>query len=239
MISVKDIEFKYGSELSLNIKNTNAKEGKQGTEYKYLQGFILKITNLEVKKGESLAITGVSGSGKSTLLKLLSGELTLQFGSISILGHNLHEMKESELRNFRLKQLGMIFQDSPLLEYLSVADNISMPAEIAGLKDLQDVKELATNCGIEDLLSRYPSKLSEGEKQRAAICRALIASPKLVLADEPTSSLDPTRGQDITDLLIKSCRKQNCSLVMVTHDHSLLSKFDRTVDMNELGGKNA
>ena len=210
----------------------------EGIEFKYGNDFCLKVNSLNLKDGEALAITGVSGSGKSTLLKLLSGELILQSGNISVLNNNLHEMRESALRTFRLKNLGMIFQDSPLLDYMSVSENILLPAEIAGSKNILDVQKLATNCGIGELLDRYPSKLSEGEKQRAAICRALISSPKLVLADEPTSSLDPARGEEITDLLIKNCRKQNCSLVMVTHDHSLLKKFDRTVDINQLGAIN-
>ena len=160
-----------------------------------------------------------------------------QSGSITVLDHKLHELKESELRKFRLQSLGMIFQDSPLLEYLTVSENIQLLTEAGGVEKSVDLKELAFSCGIANFLNRYPSKLSEGERQRVAICRALISSPKLVLADEPTSSLDPERSQDITDLLIKNCRKQKCSLVMVTHDHGLLKKFDRTVDMKNLGAK--
>ena len=213
MISAKNIEFKYGSE------------------------FTLKVDSFQLKKGETVAITGVSGSGKSTFLKLISGELALQSGELEVLDQKLHEMRDSALRKFRLNNLGMIFQDSPLLDYLSVLDNIELPSKVAGQKS-GNVQELAAACGIEHLLKRVPSRLSEGERQRAAICRSLISSPKLVLADEPTSSLDPQRGSVITDLLIENCRKQNSGLLMVTHDHSLLKKFDRAVDISDLGGGN-
>jgi len=235
VISVRDIEFKYGCKSNLKIDSVDQGAGKEVAEYKYVKGFCLKVSSLKLADGKSLAITGVSGSGKSTFLKLLSGELALHRGSISILGHKLNEMRDNARRNFRLKNYGMIFQDSPLLEYLTIKDNILLPANIVGIKKRLDLKELCANCGIEELINRYPSQLSEGEKQRAAICRALISSPKVVLADEPTSSLDPVRGEEITDLLIQNCQKYNCTLIMVTHDYSLLDKFDQKVDIGKLG----
>ena len=132
----------------------------------------------------------------------------------------------------------MIFQDSPLLDYLKLADNIILPAKLSGQKMSLDLADVTAQCGIENLLNRYPEQISEGEKQRAAICRALVTSPELVIADEPTSSLDPQRSGEITDLLIRQCRNGKSSLLMVTHDHSLLEKFDRHIDISELIGDN-
>ncbi len=232
MISVKNITFKYGlkSKQAINPSSNMEKENDI---------FFLKVRSLELKKDTSLAITGVSGSGKSTFLRLLSGELAVQSGNVIIMEHKLHEMNDNQRRDFRLKNLGMIFQDSPLLDYLSVRDNILLVPTISGQKNLLDLQDLATNCGIGKLLSRYPSMLSEGEKQRVAICRALISSPKVILADEPTSSLDNARAREVTNLLIRNCKKYNCKLIMITHDHSLLDKFDKNYDISKLGEHNA
>ena len=207
-------------------------------QFSYESSFSLVISNLSLGEGETLAVTGVSGSGKSTLLKLLSGELKCRTGKLSVLGNELHNLSSAALHSFRLRNIGMIFQDSPLLDYLNLEENILLPSITAGLKT-GEINELADKCGIKDLLKRKPAELSEGEKQRAGICRALIASPRLVLADEPTSSLDPERGRSITELLIEGCRKRKAALVMVTHDHSLLELFDRSVDISELGGNDA
>jgi putative ABC transport system ATP-binding protein len=209
MINIADLSFRYGESFSLNIQKFN------------------------LKKGESVALTGVSGSGKSTFLKLLSGELFAR-GMIEVLGVRFDQMKEADRRAFRLRHLGMIFQDSALLDYLSLFDNINLTAKLTGRKIVID--EMTEICGIEKLLKRYPQELSEGEKQRAALCRALVTEPRLVLADEPTSSLDPKRSEEITDFLISYCQKNETSLLMVTHDHSLLGKFDRHIDMSELLG---
>jgi putative ABC transport system ATP-binding protein len=207
----------------------------ENVQFSYSSAFSLKIAGLTLAEGETLAVTGVSGSGKSTLLRLLSGELQCGSGQLSVLGRSLDKLNSAGLRSFRLKNLGMIFQDSPLLDYLNLEENILLPAKISGLAS-GNLNELSEKCGIKDLLKRKPGELSEGEKQRAGICRALITSPQLVLADEPTSSLDPERGRSVTELLIEGCRSRNASLVMVTHDHTLLDLFDRSVDISELGG---
>jgi putative ABC transport system ATP-binding protein len=204
--------------------------------FKYADNFSLKIDSFNLEKGESVALTGLSGSGKSTFLKLLSGEIQADSGAISILGQDIEGFNDSQRRKFRLSKLGMIFQNSALLEYLNLFENIQLPGRLSGKNVKDKIFENAQYCGIQDLLKRYPPQLSEGEKQRAAICRALVNSPELVFADEPTSSLDPQRSADITDLLTKHCKEKQSSLLMVTHDHSLLSKFDRCVDMSELNG---
>ena len=210
----------------------------ENVKFSYGSGFSLDIKSLSLSEGETMAVTGVSGSGKSTLLKLLSGELKSSIGKVTVLGTDLHSLKDSSRRKFRLSKLGMIFQDSPLLDFLNLEENILLPAKTAGLKT-ENLSELASECGIEQLLKRYPAAISEGEKQRAGICRALISSPQLVLADEPTSSLDPERSRSITELLIAGCKERKSSLIMVTHDHSLLELFDKSFDVGELGEDNA
>jgi putative ABC transport system ATP-binding protein len=136
---------------------------------------------------------------------------------------------------FRITNIGFIFQDFELLDYLSVRDNILHPFRITPALKLDQVirdraVRLARNMGIEDLLDRFPNDLSQGEKQRAAICRALLPQPKLILADEATGNLDPENKRLILDLLFESVREHDATLLAVTHDHELLARFDRVID---------
>ena len=201
--------------------------------------FHLKINSLHIKAGESIALVGESGSGKSTLMKIISGEIQTAQGEVIINGEKLHQLNENKKRVLRLKSMGMILQDSALLEYLNLQDNILFPAKITGHKiEAKTLDELTHTCGIEKLLKKKPLALSEGEKQRAAVCRALINSPSIILADEPTSSLDPKNGDTITHMLIQQCKKNAATLLMITHNERLLSQFDRVIKLEELAGAN-
>ena len=200
--------------------------------------FAIRIPELTVAAGERLAIVGPSGSGKTTLLKLISGIEKPSSGSLEVCGCNVHQMSDQQRRKFRITELGFVFQKFELIDYLSVADNIVLPFLIN--KNLQLTSEvrdraadLAAKMGLSDFLKRHPNKLSQGEKQRVAICRALISSPQLILADEPTGNLDPTNKQIILDLFFEQLSDAKRALVMVTHDRTIASQCDRIVDFSD------
>ena len=207
-------------------------------------GFRLRLAELSVKRGESVAITGPSGSGKTTLLNIIAGILRPDSGSLVVGQTELTSIDDSTARNFRAGRIGLIFQEFELLEYLSVQDNILLPYRInRHLKLSDDIRvrceQLAERMGIIDKLSRFPEQLSQGERQRVAVCRALITEPELLLADEPTGNLDPENKTKVIDLLLELAREKNTTLVMVTHDHDLVSRFDRVIDFELLANANS
>ncbi len=200
--------------------------------------FILSVPELTIVRGTSVAITGPSGSGKTTLLNLVAGIFLPQEGMVSLDALTVSKLNDSERRNFRIQNIGFVFQDFELLDYLNVLDNILHPYRITGALTLSiDVRaravQLAEDMGIVDKLKRRPGDLSQGEKQRAAICRSLLPSPKVVLADEATGNLDPANKIKILDLLFRSVEERGATLLAVTHDHELLSRFDRVIDFQE------
>jgi putative ABC transport system ATP-binding protein len=188
-------------------------------DFHYDEGdFRLNIANFTVARSEKIAIIGPSGSGKTTLLNLIAGIVTPLQGTVSI-GENV----------------GFVFQDFELIDYLNVMDNILHPYRITGAlafngRTRARARELAGQMRIENKLTRHPNDLSQGEKQRAAICRALLPRPKLILADEATGNLDPANKSRILDLLFQSVEEHESTLVAVTHDYELLERFDRVVD---------
>ncbi|MEZ6122450.1 MAG: ABC transporter ATP-binding protein [Planctomycetaceae bacterium] len=197
-------------------------------------GFSLQIPDLTVADGERVAVVGPSGSGKTTLLHLISGILVPQQGSIRIGEDRLECLPESQRRQLRLRKLGLIFQNFELIEYLSVLDNVLLTCRIGAGRVTAQVSQrsvqLLNEVGLAHLAHRSVTRLSQGERQRVAICRALLHSPGLLLADEPTGNLDPTTSHRILQLLLDSTRQHQSTLLMVTHDHSLLHHFDRTID---------
>jgi putative ABC transport system ATP-binding protein len=203
--------------------------------------FDLRIESLQIPAGEKLAIIGPSGSGKTTLLNLLAGIETAQQGTLKVLNTELAQLSDSQRRDFRISNIGFVFQQFELLDYLSVKDNIALPflinQNLAGQKsDLggdDAILTLAKSMGIKDKLKRYPRKLSQGEKQRVAICRALIANPKLILADEPTGNLDPANKHRTLDLLFEQAEVNGQTLIVVTHDMSIVDGFGRTIDFSQ------
>ena len=197
--------------------------------------FAIQIPNLSVSAGERLAIVGPSGSGKTTLLKLLAGIEKPSRGKITVCDQSVDEMNDQQRRQFRISQIGFVFQKFELVDYLNVRDNITLPYLInRSLKLTPDIRsrvsELADRMAITDLLPRHPNKLSQGEKQRVAICRALVASPRLILADEPTGNLDPANKQNILELFFEQLSGTERSLVVVTHDMAVAEQCDRVVD---------
>ena len=200
--------------------------------------FALAVPELTVAEGEKLAVIGPSGSGKTTLLNLIAGILTPRQGEVAVGEVKVSGLGDAARRDFRITTVGFVFQDFELLDYLTVLDNILHPYRITGaLKLDNEVRErarrLAGDMGIARYLRRRPEKLSQGERQRAAICRALLPGPKLILSDEATGNLDPANKDHILDLLFASTEERGATLVAVTHDHELLGRFDRVVDFRE------
>jgi putative ABC transport system ATP-binding protein len=197
--------------------------------------FRLHVPELTVAQSEKVAVIGPSGSGKTTLLNLIAGIFSPSAGEICIGDVPVHQLTDSERRHFRISKIGFVFQDFELLDYLNVLDNIVHPYRITSALVLDKTvraraASLAENMGIGDKLGRFPDELSQGEKQRAAICRALLPQPTLILADEATGNLDPDNKKVILDLLFESVNNNDATLLAVTHDHELLPRFDRVVD---------
>lgn len=197
-------------------------------------GFRLQIPTLQIESGEHTAIAGPSGSGKTTLLNLLAGILVPETGSVAI-GHTvISALPEAQRRLFRLQQIGQVFQDFQLLDYLNVLDNILLPCRIhPSVQPTTALRERAVTLldqvGLAALAQRSVTRLSQGERQRVALCRALLLSPRLVLADEPTGNLDPDNARRMIQLLISETDRSGATLITVTHDHSLLAEFRRVI----------
>jgi putative ABC transport system ATP-binding protein len=204
-------------------------------------GFYLAIPEFQVAAGEKVAVIGPSGSGKTTLLNLVAGIVAPGQGTLTVNGQNVGALSDAARRNFRITNIGFVFQAFELLDYLDVLDNILHPYRITrALKLNRAVREraagLATQMGIGDKLARPVDRLSQGEKQRVAICRALLPQPGLLLADEATGNLDPRNKTQILDLLFQSADDHGATLLAVTHDHELLPRFDRVVDFRDFQG---
>jgi len=208
-------------------------------EFSYAVGdFCLSVPEFFVEPGEKVAVIGPSGSGKTTLLNLVAGILSPNKGEASVGDQRISQLSDSQRRDFRITNIGFVFQDFELLDYLNVLDNILHPYRITrALRLERSVKHRATalaeELGISDKLTRQPNNLSQGEKQRAAICRALLPNPKVILADEATGNLDPANKMHILDLLFRSVEEHQATLLAVTHDYELLERFHRVVDFQE------
>lgn len=197
--------------------------------------FHLSINNLSIDAGQKTAVIGPSGFGKTTMLNLIAGILLPESGSVIIKEKEINNLQDAERRNYRIKEIGFVFQDFKLLEYLNVLDNILLPYRINNTLKLKDethtvAKELAQTLKIGNKLNKYPAKLSHGERQRVAICRALLNKPSIILADEPTGNLDPTNKNHIIDILFEYVENYGSTLITVTHDHDLLKGFDKVID---------
>ena len=196
---------------------------------------VLNQLNLSVEPNEFVAILGPSGSGKSTLLAIAGLLLSADEGRISIAGQDLTGLNQGQWTQKRLELLGFIFQDHQLLSYMKIGDQLELVAKLKGEKDKkkrhEEVKALLADLGIEACYHQYPNQMSGGQKQRAAIARAFIGNPQDILADEPTASLDPDRGQEIAQLIQKEVKSKNKSAIMVTHDRSILTYVDTIYEL--------
>lgn len=199
----------------------------------------MEVPRLEIARGERLAVVGPSGCGKTTLLKLLAGILIPESGSVVVDGAELSMIGGAERRRFRITRLGLVFQGLDLIDYLSVLDNIVhcyriTPALRLDAEVRARATELASGLGLADKLRRPVEALSAGERQRVAICRALLSEPDVLMADEATGNLDPAGKGRILDLVFERLERDRSTLIAVTHDYELLDRFDRVVDFREL-----
>jgi putative ABC transport system ATP-binding protein len=197
---------------------------------------VLFDINLEINAGQITIMTGPSGSGKTTLLTLAGGLRSSQFGSLKILGKDLHGASAAQLTQAR-RHHGYIFQAHNLHGSLTAIQNVRMGlelhSELSGAEMLTKSQAILEEVGLGEHLHYYPDDLSGGQKQRVAIARALVSAPKILLADEPTASLDKTAGRDVVELMQKLATEQSCTILMVTHDHRILDIADHIVYMED------
>lgn len=212
--------------LKLNSLSKSYKQGSQNIE-------IFENLNFYVKEGQRVAIMGKSGSGKSTLLSLISGIIKPNSGDISLNSTFYKDLKESELNDFRATNIGFIFQNFHLVSYLNALENVMLPAKVCNISAPKEkAVKLLNSVGLAHRLDHLPGELSGGEKQRVAIARALIHNPKIILADEPSGNLDEETGIAVMDILFELIKKNNMTLILVTHSKDVATRCEKTYELN-------
>lgn len=200
------------------------------------QGFRLELARFELAWGRSVACVGPSGCGKTTLAMVLSGILEPTRGLVTFEGANLYALHDAARRALRLRRFGLVFQELELVPWLDALENILLPFDVTpGAKPDANARQravrLAERTGIQDVLARKPERLSQGERQRVAICRALVTEPDVLVLDEPTGNLDMERGHAVVDLLCDEVRARGIALFCITHDPAVCERFDDVLDM--------
>ncbi len=201
--------------------------------------FALEVPKLSISRGEKVALIGPSGSGKTTFMQLVAGILLPGCGELRVDDQAIVSLSKKERQHFRIQTIGMVPQKFDLLDYLTVRENILLPFRVSSRLSLRKENDeycdkLAERCGISSLLDRLPQKLSQGERQRVALCRGLVTRPKIILADEPTGNLDPENQDRIVSLLLEQAKEIEATVLMITHEPGLLPMFDRVIDILEL-----
>ncbi|EFR86643.1 ABC transporter ATP-binding protein [Listeria marthii] len=217
--------------MTLMMKNIskNYQDGEQVIE-------VLKNVSLEVAQGEFVAIVGPSGAGKSTFLSIAGALLSPTEGEIAIGGKTLNNLTSKDLTKVRLDKIGFIFQGANLIPYLNVRDQLLVIAELSGEKGRvakEKADKLLQELGLTARQNNYPESLSGGEKQRVAIARALMNDPDIILADEPTASLDANRGHKVVQMIADEVKRKNKAAIMVTHDERVLDLVDRVIRIED------
>ena len=199
-------------------------------EFSYDNSFVFKFPDIKLKSNENLLVLGNSGIGKSTLLHNLAGILRPKSGSIKIFDQDISKLSELELDKFRGQNIGIIFQRSHFVNSLTVGENLEL-AQFLGRNKKGNIKETLNNLKILDKVNKKPKELSQGERQRASIALAIINSPKLILADEPTSSLDDTNCSNVIKILKEQALKYQAQLIVITHDSRLKKHFKKSISL--------
>lgn len=240
--------FSRGSRIDQSLPNATPLIDLSGLRFAWDPGAapILAIESLRIAAGERVFLHGASGSGKSTLLALLAGVVVAQAGQVRVLGTDLAHLGPAARDRFRADHTGVIFQMFNLVPYLSVLENVLLPcdfssrrrarAEARGGSPRGEALRLLESLGLDgrQLLERKPAHLSVGQQQRVAAARALIGAPELVIADEPTSALDADRRDAFLDLLFRECARESTTLLFVSHDAALASRFDRRIALADI-----
>ena len=209
--------------MKIDVKNISY-------SYNNSKTFAVKDASTSITNGEFVAIVGASGSGKSTLLHLLGGVDRPTSGKVTINGTDIFALNDDKLAIFRRRQVGIVYQFYNLIPILNVEENIALPMELDGRKVApQDMEEMLSHLGLEKRRGHLPNELSGGQQQRTSIGRALITRPSLILADEPTGNLDSKSGNEIMELLKKSNRELDQTIVMITHNMELAKAADRII----------
>ena len=206
MLETKNLRFKYDNNLELNFPDINTSK-------------------------ENLLILGASGVGKTTFLHLLSGLLKPMNGEIDLLGTKISKLKMSEMDRFRGKNIGIVFQKPHFINSLTVKENLQLAQYISKKNDKNRIQSLLESLGIEDKANKKTQNLSQGEKQRVSIALAIVNSPKLILADEPTSSLDDLNCDKVINILKNQASKYKAKLIIITHDYRLKKHFKNTLSL--------
>lgn len=213
----------------LKVEHLSKIYGVKETQVKALDD-----VSFTIEKGEFVAIVGPSGSGKSTLLHILGGVDCPTSGRIILDGNDMYTLDEDALAIFRRRQIGLIYQFYNLIPVLNVKENITLPLLLDQRKVNEDYfQELVKKLGLQDRLTYLPNQLSGGQQQRVSICRAIMASPAVVLADEPTGNLDRKNSEEIVGLLKQLHREQKQTLIMITHDESIALQADRILQIED------
>ena len=207
MIKTKEVKFNYDNQVFFDFPDIN------------------------LKSGENLLIIGNSGIGKTTLLHLLAGLLKLNSGSIELFGKELRKLSSYQLDRFRKNNIGIIFQRPHFVNSLTVKENLQLAQYIANKKDDNRIENILKNLNIFDKSNKITNQLSQGEKQRASIALAIVNSPKLILADEPTSSLDDNNCSNVIKLLKKQATEFGAQLIVITHDSRLKKHFKKSIEL--------
>ena len=196
----------------------------------------LQDVSFQVNSGESLAVIGQSGSGKTTLLSLLAGLETCESGTIQLGATTVSTLPDSQFTKFRALHMGIVFQQYHLMPHLTALENVLLPLEINHVsKAREKASEILVQVGLEKRLRHLPSQMSGGENQRVAIARAMVHGPQIILADEPSGSLDLKNGEMVMDLLFRLCDQAQSTLILVTHDNGLARRCKKTLHLK--GGK--
>lgn len=204
-----------------------------GLTYRYTKELVLSFPDFEIERGGQALVLGQSGCGKTTLLHLLAGLLKPLSGDVILGGEIISKLSGASLDGFRGKNIGIVFQVPHFIEALSVKENILLAQKLSGnVKDLSAVKEILADLGVEHKINNKVRELSQGEKQRVTIARALITSPRLILADEPTSALDDENCNAVINLLKEQAKKHNATLLIVTHDNRLKDQFEKSIELS-------
>lgn len=217
--------------LAAHVKGISKSFGDGGSRLQ-----VLKEIDLEVRRGDITMLVGPSGCGKTTLISIIAGTLKADEGGLEVLGHDLNQMTQAAITQFRARHIGFIFQSFNLIPTLTCAENVSVPLLIQGVsaaKAEKRAKEMLAQVGMADRFKHRPSQLSGGQQQRVAIARALVHEPHLIICDEPTAALDAKNGHVVMELFENVARGKERAVLIVTHDNRIFHHANRIASMDD------